>query len=102
MYAVIQASGRQYRVAEGEVIQLQRIAGQAGDPVEFPQVLLVENDGNIRVGGDVKTAKVIGKIVAQTAGKKIRSYTYRKHKNTQKTVGHRPKITRVSIEQIVG
>ncbi len=100
MYAVIQASGRQYRVAEGDVIVLQRQAGKAGDSIEFPKVLLVGNDGNVRAGESVKTAKVTGKILSQSSGRKVRVYRFRKHKNTQKTVGHRPKVTRVSIEKI--
>lgn len=100
MYAVIQASGRQYRVSEGDIIQLQRIPGEAGDPVEFPQVLLLEKDGSIQVGQDVKTAKVTGKILSQELGKKVRLYRYKRRKNTQRTKGHRPKISRVAIEKI--
>lgn len=100
MYAVIQASGRQYRVVEGDVIVLNRQAGKAGDAIEFSKVVLVENDGNIRVGESVKTAKVTGKILSQAALKKVRTYRFRKHKNTQKTVGHRPQVTRVAIEKI--
>jgi large subunit ribosomal protein L21 len=100
MYAVIQASGRQYRVSEGDVIVLQRQSGKAGDTIEFPKVVLVENDGNVRVGESVKTAKVTGRILSQGTGKKLRTYRFRKHKNTQKTVGHRPKVTKVSIEKI--
>jgi large subunit ribosomal protein L21 len=100
MYAVIKASGRQYRVAEGDVITLQRQVGQPGDGVEFADVMLVENEGNIQVGQAVKSAKVTGKILDQTKGKKIRYYRFKRRKNTQKTVGHRPKTTKVTIEKI--
>ncbi len=102
MYAVIQAGGKQYRVSEGDVITVNRLKGNPGDPIEFTQVVLLENNGQLRVKkAEIKGIKVTGKIVGQTQGKKIRVFRYRRRKNTMRTKGSRPKITTVSIEKIL-
>lgn len=102
MYAVIQAGGKQYKVSEGDVITVNRLVGNPGDPVEFSQVVMLENNGQLRVKeSDVKGIRVTGKIVGKTQGKKIRVFRYRRRKNTMKTKGSRPKYTTVSIEKIV-
>lgn len=102
MYAVIQAGGKQFRVSEGDIIKLDRLKGNPGDPIEFTKVLMIENNGQLRVKqGDVKGAKVTGKILAKTQGKKIRVFRYRRRKNMMRTKGSRPQHTTVSIEKIV-
>jgi large subunit ribosomal protein L21 len=102
MYAVIQTGGKQYRVSEGDVITVNRLKGEPGDAIEFNQVILLENNGQLRVKkSEVKDLKVTGKIVAKTQGKKIRVFRYRRRKNTMKTKGSRPKFTSVSIEKIL-
>jgi len=101
MYAVIQAGGRQYKVAEGDVIQVDRMKGNPGDAVEFTQVLLLETNGHLKAGrNEIKGAKVTGKILANSQGKKIRVFRYRRRKNTMRTKGSRPKHTKVSITKI--
>jgi large subunit ribosomal protein L21 len=102
MYAVIKAGGKQYRVSEGDVITVNRLKGNPGDSVEFNQVVLLENNGQLRAKqNEVKGVKVTGKIVAKSQGKKIRVFRYRRRKNTMKTKGSRPKFTSVSIEKII-
>ena len=102
MYAVIQAGGKQYRVSEGDVITVNRLKGNPGDPVEFTHVVMLENNGQLRVKkGDIQGIKVTGKILSKTQGKKIRVFRYRRRKNTMKTKGSRPKQTKVSIEKIL-
>src|SRR5258708_3310654 len=102
MYAVIQAGGKQYKVSEGDVITVNRLKGNPGDAIEFSQVVMLENNGQLRVKqSEVKGVKVTGKIVAKTKGKKIRVFRYRRRKNTMKTKGSRPQFTTVSIEKIV-
>ena len=102
MYAVIQTSGRQYKVSEGDVIRLDRIKGNPGDPIEFNRVLMLENNGKVLAkSSEVKGAKVTGKILENAQGKKIRVFRYRRRKNTMRTKGSRPKYTSVSIEKIV-
>ena len=101
MYAVIKTSGKQYRVAEGDVITVNRVKGNPGDAVEFNQVILLEKNGQFFLKqSEMKGAKVIGKILTKTQGKKIRVFRYRRRKNTMKTKGSRPKLTSVSIEKI--
>lgn len=102
MYAVIRTGGKQYRVSEGDVITVNRLKGNPGDPIEFTQVVLLENEGKLRVQKtQVQGAKVTGKIMAKTQGKKIRVFRYRRRKNTMKTKGSRAKYTTVSIEKIL-
>ncbi len=101
MYAVIKTGGKQYRVSEGDVITVDRVKGNPGDPIEFAHVLLLENNGQLKIQkSEVKSIKVVGKIVSSTQGKKIRVFRYRRRKNTMKTKGSRPKLTTVSIEKI--
>ncbi len=102
MYAVIQAGGKQYRVAEGDVIKVNRLEGNPGDAVEFSQVLLLEENGKLRVKKrEVENAKVKGKITTHSQGKKIRVFRYTRRKNTMKTKGSRPKFSSVTIEKII-
>jgi large subunit ribosomal protein L21 len=102
MYAVIQAGGRQYKVSEGDIIRLDRVKGNPGDPIEFKQILMLENQGQILAKkSEIKAAKVTGKILANSQGKKIRVFRYRRRKNTMRTKGSRPKFTSVSIEKIM-
>lgn len=101
MYAVIKAGGKQYKVSEGDVITVNRLKGNPGDSIEFDQVVMLENNGQLRVKqSEIKGVKVTGKIVAKTKGKKIRVFRYRRRKNTMKTKGSRPQFTTVSIEKI--
>lgn len=102
MYAVIQTSGKQYRVSEGDVIKVDRLKGNPGDPIQFTEVVMLENNGQLRVKKtDVSGVKVTGKILGMMQGKKIRVFRYRRRKNTMKTKGSRPKYTTVSIEKIL-
>jgi large subunit ribosomal protein L21 len=102
MYAVIQAGGKQYRVSEGDVITINRLKGNPGDAVEFTQVVLLENNGQLKAKqSEVKGSKVTGKIIGKTQGKKIRVFRYKRRKNTMRTKGSRPKYTTVSIDKIL-
>jgi large subunit ribosomal protein L21 len=102
MYAVIQTGGKQYRVSEGDVIEVSLMEGNSGDAVEFTQVLLLEQEGNLKVKKqDLGGSKVVGKIMGNKKGKKIRVFRYKKRKNTMRTKGSRAQYTTVSIEKIV-
>jgi large subunit ribosomal protein L21 len=102
MYAVIQTGGKQYRVSEGDVIEVSLLGGNPGDAIEFTQVLLLENEGNLKVKKqELSGSKVVGKIMAHKKGKKIRVFRYKRRKNTMRTKGSRPKYTNVSIEKIL-
>lgn len=101
MYAIIQTGGKQYRVAEGDVVIIEKLEASAGDAVEFNEVLTVVKDGEVVVGKPVvEGAKVIGKVEAQGKGKKILVFKYKAKSNYRIRQGHRQPFTKVVIEKI--
>ncbi len=103
MYAVIRTGGKQARVAPGDSIRLVKLAGTVGDPVELPEVLLVGNEGEPRIGTPlVEGAKVIGTIMAQGRGPKIVVFKMKRRKGYRRKRGHRQAYTEVRVEKIEG
>ena len=101
MYAVIKTGGKQHRVSEGDVIAIEKINGDKGDAVVFDQVLMVEKEGDIRVGRPVvEGAKVTGEILAQTKGDKLIVFKMKKRKGFHKKNGHRQQLTSMRIKEI--
>jgi len=101
MYAVIKTGGKQYRVAEGEMLQVEKLVGNPGDAVTFDQVLMVGGDGKAKVGRPhVSGAKVKAEIVAQDRDKKIIVFKFRRRKNYRRKNGHRQPYTAVKITGI--
>lgn len=101
MYAIIQTGGKQYRVAEGDVVLVEKLEAAEGDVVEFDRVLTVVKDGAVRVGKPVlEDVKVTGKVMAQGKGKKILVFKYKAKSNYRKRQGHRQPFTKVVIEKI--
>lgn len=101
MYAIIQTGGKQYRVAEGDVITIEKLEVAEGEAVAFDQVLTVVKDGAITLGKPVISgAKVSGKVVAQGKDKKIRIFKYKAKSNYRRRQGHRQPFTKVIIEKI--
>ena len=103
MYAIIKTGGKQYKVAEGETIMVEKLAGNEGDSVVFDQVLAVVNDGDVRVGKPlVEGAKVTAKVEAQGKERKILVFKYKAKSNYRRRQGHRQPFTKVTIEKIEG
>lgn len=101
MYAIIQTGGKQYRVAEGDVVTIEKLEAAEGEMVEFDQVLTVVKDGEVVVGKPVVTgAKVTAKVEAQGKGKKILVFKYKAKSNYRRRQGHRQPFTKVVIEKI--
>ena len=101
MYAIIESCGKQYKVAEGDVVFFEKLDVEEGKKVTFDKVILVSNDGKIEVGTpNVKGVKVEGKVVSHGKGKKIRVYKYKAKKNYRRTQGHRQPYTKVEITGI--
>ena len=101
MYAVIKTGGKQHRVSEGDVIAVEKLNGSKGDTVIFDQVLMVEKEGDIRIGRPVvEGAKVVGEILAQTRGVKLTVYKTKKRKGYHKKTGHRQLVTSMKIREI--
>ncbi len=101
MYAVIKTGGKQHRVSEGDVIAIEKINGDKGASIVFDQVLMVEKEGDIRIGRPVvEGAKVVGEILAQTQGDKITIFKMKKRKGYHKKTGHRQQLTSMKIREI--
>lgn len=101
MYAVIATGGKQYKVSEGDVIRVEKLAGEKGDKVTFDQVLAVSNDG-LKVGDDVKNATVEGEVLRQGRARKVIVYKFKAKKGYHKKNGHRQYFTAVKINKING
>lgn len=103
MYAIIQARGRQLKVAPGAVVEVDGHAGDQGSPFTFEQVLLVEKDaGDIVAGAPfVANAKVLGVVDGEARGPKIRVFKKKRRKGMRRTKGHRSTYTRVTVKEIV-
>ena len=103
-YAVIRTGGKQYRVTPGSVLRLERLAGDVGASVEFPEVLLAgsdEADATVRIGRPlVEGAIVRGEIVAQGRDRKVLIFKKKRRKNYRRRRGHRQSITTVRVTEI--
>jgi large subunit ribosomal protein L21 len=102
MYAVIRSGGKQYRVAPGQTIRLETVAGEVGSKVELGDVLLVENEGNIQVGSPlIAKAKVQATVLEHDRAKKILVFKKKRKKQYRRTQGHRQDYTAVRIDNII-
>jgi large subunit ribosomal protein L21 len=101
MYAVIKTGGKQHRVSEGDVIAIEKLSGSKGETIVFDQVLMIEKEGDIRIGKPmVEGAKVIGEILAQAKAAKLIVFKMKKRKGYHKKNGHRQLLTSMRIKEI--
>lgn len=102
MFAVIKAGGRQYRVAANDVIEIDRIAGDAGDQIAFDQVLMLVGPDGSTVGTPVvEGASVAGELVDHTRSAKVIAFKKRRRQNSRRSRGHRQHMTVVRITEIL-
>ena len=102
MFAVIKTGGKQYRVAADQTLEVEKLAGDAGDTIVFDKVLMVAGDGEPMVGApNVDGASVAGEIVEQKRGPKIIIFKKRRRKNSRCKNGHRQDLTLVRITDIL-
>lgn len=101
MYAIIATGGKQYKVSEGDVIDIEKIDVEAGNSVTFDQVLAVSGDA-LKVAGDVAGATVTGTVLDQGKQRKVVVYRYKRKTGYHKKNGHRQCFTRVKIDAING
>ncbi len=102
MYAVIQTGGKQYRVAPGETIQIERLPWDIGSELELNSVLAVFKDENdVLTGEQVANAKVLATITAHGRGDKVRVFKFKRKKQYKRTIGHRQNYTSVKVTGIV-
>ena len=103
MYAVLETGSKQYRVAAGDTLEIERLEIEAGKPVTFERVLLVNRDGKLAVGTPtVAGATVEADVVEHIRGDKKLTFKMKRRKGYHKTIGHRQELTIVKIKGIVG
>lgn len=99
-YAVIKTGGKQYRVAEGDVIDVELLDGEVGKSATFSDVLFFVDGEKSKVGADLKNASVTAEVVEHLKAPKVIAFKYRRRKGYHRTVGHRRKLTRLKITGI--
>lgn len=101
MYAVIKTGGKQYRVAAGQTLKVESLAVEAGQSIDFKEVLLIANGDNVTIGSPmVAGAIVTASVVEHGRGDKIRIVKFRRRKHSRKHMGHRQNFTSIKIESI--
>ena len=101
MYAVLETGSKQYRVAAGDTLEIERLETEAGKPVTFDRILLVSKDGKVSVGAPtVPGATVAADVVAHKRGEKKLTFKMKRRKGYHKSIGHRQELTVVKITAI--
>ena len=101
MYAIIATGGKQYKVAEGEILQIEKLKAEVGSEVEFDQVLMVADGDDFKIGMPyLSGAKVIGDVSSQERGDKITIIKFRRRKHYMRKQGHRQYFTSVKVKTI--
>ena len=103
MYAIVHTGGKQYKVAPGDTVRIEKLVGHVGDTVKLQDVLLIADGDKVNVGKPtISGAEVTGTIVEQDKERKIVDVFYRRRKASMKTKGHRQPYTAVKISGITG
>ncbi|MCR5624309.1 MAG: 50S ribosomal protein L21 [Lachnospiraceae bacterium] len=100
MYAIIATGGKQYKVSEGDVINVEKLGLEEGAEVVFDDVKAVSDDSGIKAGSDVANASVKASVVKEGKAKKVIVYRYKRKSGYHKKNGHRQQFTQVKIEAI--
>ena len=102
MYAVIETGGKQYRVAPGDVIEVETLAGDVGAEIELGRVLAVMNNWNeLLTGSALANARVTGTIAGHGRGNKVIVFKFKRKKQYKRTIGHRQNFTQVKVGEIL-
>jgi large subunit ribosomal protein L21 len=103
MYAIIADGGRQYKVEEGQMLEIDFREVEAGETVTFDRVLAVSSDDGFKLGKPtVSGASVSAKVIGETKGEKVFVQKFRRRKNSKRRTGHRQKYVKVQIGSIAG
>lgn len=100
MYAVIATGGKQYRVEPGQSLTVEKLAGDVGDTVSLTPVLVVDDQGGVKTGGDLGDRAVTATITGHDRAAKVRVFTYKNKTRQHKRRGHRQHRTTIRIEKI--
>jgi len=100
-FAVIRTGGKQYKVAEGDMIEVEKLEQEAGSKFQFPEVLLYADDSGVKVGHPIlDKITVTGEVVSQLKAPKVVAYKFKRRKGYHRTVGHRQRLTQIKITSI--
>ncbi len=97
MYAIVSTGGKQYKVAEGDVIDVEKLDAQPGDKVELDVLLLADGAGIVVAPGELASSKVVAEVVEQFKGKKQLVFKLKKRKRYHRTKGHRQNLTKLQV-----
>jgi len=101
MYAVLETGSKQYRVAAGDTLQIERLSAEKGASVTFDRVLMVNADGKVTVGAPtVNGATVVADVVDHIRGQKKLTFKMKRRKGYHKSIGHRQELTVVKVKEI--
>ncbi|MEJ7766167.1 MAG: 50S ribosomal protein L21 [Chitinophagaceae bacterium] len=100
MLAIVRISGKQFRVQKDQTLYIPQVEGNAGDLIEFSDVLLLQNDNDLSTGSDVK-ATIKAEIISHLKGDKVIAFKMKRRKGFRKKHGHRTHYTRIKISEIV-
>ena len=101
MYAVIKTGGKQHKVAEGEILKVEKLKASEGEPIDITDVLLIEKDGEVTLGSPfIEGAKVTAKILRHGKTDKVTIIKMKRRKDYRKKQGHRQNYSEIQIEQI--
>ena len=101
MYAVLETGSKQYRVAAGDTLEIERLSVEPGQTVTFDRILLVSKDGQVKVGTPtVASASVLADVVKHMRGPKVVTFKMKRRKGYHKKIGHRQELTVVKIKEI--
>ena len=102
MFAVIKTGGKQYNVAADDLLKIEKLAGEAGDMIEFTEVLMVGEGANTTIGSPmIDGAMVVAEIVDQGRARKVIAFKKRRRQNSRRTIGHRQHFTQIRISEIL-
>ena len=100
-YAIIQTGGKQYRVAEGDILDVEKLALEAGQSTTFTDILMIADGDKVSIGAPfVEQASVKAEVVEQWKGEKVIAFKFRRRKGYHRTVGHRRQLTKLKITSI--
>ena len=100
-YAIIQTGGKQYRVAEGDILDVEKLALEAGQSTTFTDILMIADGDKVSIGAPfVEQASVKAEVVEQWKGEKVIAFKFRHRKGYHRTVGHRRQLTKLKITSI--
>ena len=101
MYAIVDSGGKQYKVEEGDILKVEKLAGEMGDKVSFDKILMFSDGENVNIGTPlVENVAVNGHIVEQGKAKKIIVFKYKRRKRYRRKQGHRQSFTAIQIDSI--